>query len=64
MLVNYNKDPGFSKVKVTSDLEESGVVGLVRPEKVLERMGELDLVSIDSSCDGLCASKGEKETGQ
>lgn len=60
MLVKYNKDPGFSKVKVTSDLEESGVVGLVRPEKVLERMGELDLVSIDSSCDGLCLKGGER----
>ena len=60
MLVKYNEDRGFSKVKVTRDLEESGVVGLVSPEKVLERMGELDLVSIDTSCDGLCLKEGER----
>lgn len=45
MLTKYSKDPGFSKVDITGDLEESSSVGLVRLE-VLERMGELDLMSI------------------
>lgn len=49
MLAKYRKDPGFNKV-ITGDLEESSFVGLVRLEKVLERMEKLDLMSIDTSC--------------
>lgn len=50
MLAKYRKDPGFNKVEITGDLEESSFVGLVRLEKVLERMEKLDLMSIDTSC--------------
>lgn len=46
MFIKYNKDPGFSKVAITGDLEESSFMGLVGPEKVSARMGELDLGSI------------------
>ena len=38
-------------MEVTSDLQDGGVLGLVGPEKVLERKGELDLRSRDISCD-------------
>ena len=49
LLVKFSEDPGFSQAEVTSDPEDSSAVGLVAPEKVLDRTGSS---SIDTSCDG------------
>ena len=46
---------------VTSDLQDSGVLGLVGPEKVVERKGELDLRSRDISCVGAVPQRGRKK---